>query len=530
MRLLFLAIAFLCCQLSHGKIIIRGKINDYDGKTVVYYRPTLEGIFTPYWFEIKPTGNGTFKIEFENEGYGNTTVSYKKVRYRFFHDSNSEISVELNDIDMRTRRRIPGNEIFLFCDSLKQAATVSIRGDHEAINKFYNRNLRSTYYTTRMVDGNYYSDLIAKTANPASAMYSLDSLKQREIDQIDQLPIGLNAENPAPDILEKEIRSFLKNEVNTFYGSIFLNAMFLKRTDQIVATRIDSTKNHNYYNRDWELLIERFINEAKTNSKSVANSADYLDFMGSLIYTIENYRRYEFPQNPAKSLDEMAADKMVNYNTTLFPDAKTRFAHELDEMHVHVNNQLFYSPALLHSIYAIQAKRGPSAHFDYFKPKVEKLRTYLETSKEDFRGAKIIHANYSTFQSLVKRFEGKPLLIDIWATWCHPCVDEFKYKGIVQPFIDADEIEILYISIDKQVWQDRWRQSIKINELQGNHFRADEEFIKDMWNVIGDFEGSIPRYVLIDKYGKLFKSTAARPSAGDALTKELEAIVAASQQ
>lgn len=71
----------------------------------------------------------------------------------------------------------------------------------------------------------------------------------------------------------------------------------------------------------------------------------------------------------------------------------------------------------------------------------------------------------------------------------------------------------------------RWRQSIKINQLAGNHFRADTEFIKDMWEVIGDEKGVIPRYVLIDKEGKIFKSTAARPGNGSELVQEIESLI-----
>lgn len=109
--------------------------------------------------------------------------------------------------------------------------------------------------------------------------------------------------------------------------------------------------------------------------------------------------------------------------------------------------------------------------------------------------------------------------------WCHPCIEDFKYKDSIQPFIDSKQIEILYISIDKAQWRDRWRQSIKINGLAGNHFRADEEFIRDMWDVLGDFKGAIPRYVLIDKQGSIYKRTASRPSDGSRLTGEIQALI-----
>lgn len=48
-----------------------------------------------------------------------------------------------------------------------------------------------------------------------------------------------------------------------------------------------------------------------------------------------------------------------------------------------------------------------------------------------------------------------------------------------------------------------------------------------MWNVIGDFKGAIPRYLLIDKEGKIFKSTAARPSEGNELVQQIESLITA---
>jgi thiol-disulfide isomerase/thioredoxin len=146
--------------------------------------------------------------------------------------------------------------------------------------------------------------------------------------------------------------------------------------------------------------------------------------------------------------------------------------------------KLFYSPALLHAVYDLQAKYPRSANLEFYKPQIEKLKASLEAGKKTFDAGRIIEANYSSFNNLLKRFEGKNLLVDVWATWCHPCIEDFKYKDKIQHFIDSGRIEILYISIDKPEWDDRWRQSIKINQLAGHHYRASTKFILDMWEVI----------------------------------------------
>lgn len=69
---IFLIVSFV--HSANGKVAIRGKILNYDGKSVVYYHPTIEGVFTPYWKEVKPSASGTFLIEFENKGIGTKVV------------------------------------------------------------------------------------------------------------------------------------------------------------------------------------------------------------------------------------------------------------------------------------------------------------------------------------------------------------------------------------------------------------------------------------------------------------------------
>jgi thiol-disulfide isomerase/thioredoxin len=508
-----------------GTVSIKGKIIGYDGKSIVYYHPTIEGIYTPYWKEIKPSSNGTFKIEFENQGYGNTKISYKNSYYRFFHDTDSKIYFEIKELKGGTKRRIPGNKIFVFADSLKQLSTIRIAGDYDAINKFYNRNMRSSYATTHLVDGTYYSDLIYKTKSLITALAVLDSLKKIEIDQIDKIPIAIDRENKSDEDREKEIKKFLINEVHAFYGAVFLNGMFLKRKDQVIKKLTDSTSNPNVYNPDWEVLVERLIEQAKADLDVIPNSPDYVDFMQAMAYAQESYKQYDFPQNPSMSLDEMVMQRLFNYDTTLFHDRKARFAYELAGLQLYLNDQLFYSPALLHAVYDLQSKHPGSIHFEFYNDRIDKLKYSLEKSKEDFRGAKIIHAKFDSFGELLNRFAGKNVLIDIWATWCHPCIEEFSHKTMIQTFMESDKLDVLYISIDKPEWADRWKQSIRINELQGSHFRADRAFITDMWNVIGDFKGAIPRYVLVDKAGKIFRSTAARPSEGNKLMNQIEELI-----
>jgi thiol-disulfide isomerase/thioredoxin len=519
---LFILLAIMSAN-AFGKVVIRGKIRNYDGKSSVYYQPTIEGIYTPYWKEVKPTTTGVFIIEFENTGIGTTIVGYKGIRYRFLIETDTKIYFEFDQRVIDYSKIKPGIDRFVFADSLKRVATLQISGDFDKINQFYNQNLRTSYTTTRSVNGNYYSKLLYAADTPGQVLHLVDSLATIELNQINSLARQLDPENPSVQRSQNEIRSFLTKEVYAFYGSVLLNSMFLKRKEHVTALRKDSSANPDIYNRNWEELIENLAVESK-NMPAQTASPDYNDFVESLANTLKGYRQYEFPQYSV-TLDDVVIDLLFKYDTILISDPKSRYAYELSGLQRFLNDQLFYSPALLHAVYDLQRKYPKSAHLEFYKPQIEKLEANLETSQREFGNGKIISSNYTSLKDLLKRFEGKNVLIDIWATWCHPCIEDFKYKSSIQPFRDSLQLEVLYISIDKPEWDDRWRQSIKINQLEGHHFRANNKFINDMWSTIGDLQGAIPRYVLIDKNGSIFKSTATRPSAGNALSSEIAELV-----
>lgn len=528
-KLALLPCLLLICLTSSAKVSFTGKIVGYEGKSKVSWQGTVDGILPPYSNELKPSSNGSFKFEFECNGLGVIILYYRGMTYRFLHDNNSTLYLEIREpIFKKSTGRIPGEKIFKYRDSLKQANTVRISGNYEAVNQFYNRNLRSSYFTTQMVDGNPYSQMIREAGSAERAMIIIDSLTQNELRQIDLLPGNLNHENPAPEANDKDVRSYLTNEVQAFYAAVFLNGMFLKRRDQYIKMTTDSLGNHDLYNRSWEVMVERIRIQAD-DLKPLPNSPDYLDFTESMAYAQASYQQYNFPQTTYSLDDDMIA-RLFKYDTTLFRDKKTREAYELKGLQRFLNDQLFYSPALLHSAYDLQNKYPNSSIIKYLEPKIDNLKIKLEVASHEGSKGKIIDANYKTFNSLLKRFEGKNIFIDVWATWCHPCVEEFKHKSVVQPFMDRDDIEVLYISIDKPEWEDRWRQSIKINDLEGYHFRAEQAFIMDMWNSIKGYEGAIPRYILINRKGELFKNTASRPSDGEKLTKEIEELVMLNKQ
>lgn len=104
---------------------------------------------------------------------------------------------------------------------------------------------------------------------------------------------------------------------------------------------------------------------------------------------------------------------------------------------------------------------------------------------------------------------GKYIYIEVWASWCSPCRNELDYfQRLAKEYKDR-RISFVGISLDENYEQ--WQSFVKRKKIQGIQLFAgkDASFSKDY--VIN----TIPRFILIDKNGKIVDSKIVRPSSKD---------------
>ena len=130
--------------------------------------------------------------------------------------------------------------------------------------------------------------------------------------------------------------------------------------------------------------------------------------------------------------------------------------------------------------------------------------------------------NYENFKggtTSLSDLKGKYVYVDVWATWCGPCIAEIpSIKKLEEQYKDKN-IQFVSISIDDAmrsgggdaaVAKNKWRTMVEEESLVGLQLFSDKnwesDFIKN-YNIQG-----IPRFILIDPNGNVVDANAPRPS------------------
>jgi thiol-disulfide isomerase/thioredoxin len=266
-----------------------------------------------------------------------------------------------------------------------------------------------------------------------------------------------------------------------------------------LATLNNYQSYHGYYIEDRSFEpSENFLNELK--GLKLENETDFLFSM--------NYRALVSAILRSKSDDLVAKDSIKSdlaYLTTI-----VGIKNEV------IKNKLLYDDAK----YGITYTDDLEAYYLLFS----KNSTNEENNKK-------ITKDYNNLKSLAKGnpspsftayednaggtksledLKGKYVYIDVWATWCGPCIAEIPSLKKVEKAFHGKNIQFLSISIDTDKDHDKWKKMIIDKELSGMQLMADNNWESQF---VADFMiKGIPRFILIDPNGNILDANAPRPS------------------
>ncbi|TKC09641.1 TlpA family protein disulfide reductase [Pedobacter frigoris] len=101
--------------------------------------------------------------------------------------------------------------------------------------------------------------------------------------------------------------------------------------------------------------------------------------------------------------------------------------------------------------------------------------------------------------------KGKVLYVDLWATWCGPCMQEMPhYEKLKEKYKDNPNVAFVSLSIDDG--EELWKKSVSARSADGYQWLINRSKL-DAYNIVG-----IPRTLLIDKDFKIVDMNAPMPS------------------
>lgn len=120
----------------------------------------------------------------------------------------------------------------------------------------------------------------------------------------------------------------------------------------------------------------------------------------------------------------------------------------------------------------------------------------------------------------LSELKGKVVYIDFWASWCGPCIAQFKHTKKIKEHFAGKDVVFVYVSIDEDA--DAWEKAKEKYELSGLHTRVDgwKADVAEVYGVRG-----IPAYFLVDREGKFAAEDTPRPSNSEKLIEAIEALL-----
>ncbi len=183
---------------------------------------------------------------------------------------------------------------------------------------------------------------------------------------------------------------------------------------------------------------------------------------------------------------KMSIDSLEIYFTRLAASVKSSgVGHDV----------LFYIYPLTNDTEFRNANPLVSAEFNH---RLSQIKLIYDLSLPDTSG-KIIH---------LSEFKGKYILIDFWASWCKPCIENIPaFNQLIRQF-NRDSIRFISISLDMDF--KTWKHSLLTHHLEGLQLSdlkgftsISAIFCKVLW---------VPKYVVIDRAGRIINYDAPQPS------------------
>ncbi len=468
----------ISCQKAKKEVIVKGKFI-YEIPQEIKYSIPINGIC-----------NGFFQASEEVDSVGNFEL-------RLSIESPSFLQIITKGIIGQLIVE-PGEEYLITIDLNKDENQFNIECKNTEVQFEYQKLVSPEHPQFGAMDILNYPNSVVK--NKIDSMYNI------EVDRFNEL---LNN-----GILTKELCDLITFDRALYYSCVQGQIAMIKRFDVV---RKNHGANTDSINQMWNDALSRI----PLNSNNLLKSK-------WAYYYLENYLMYqEYTAKDFKFDNRSKARKQGNIHTYLLGISKEYLDSDILEFYTasYILSKAWqnkFEKELINLFDKFKIDFPNSNYSKYLEPKIEKIIAFHKKAEQDFNKEIQFLNNYENLNSLdecLQPFKGKKVYVDIWSTSCGYCKKEFEFNSDLKKLLKAQNIEILYISKDRDREDQRWKDMIKYYDLTGNHVRANKKLSEDLRNILGRY--GIPRYLIIDENGEIINNDAKRPSEIKELEKQL---------
>ncbi len=94
-------------------------------------------------------------------------------------------------------------------------------------------------------------------------------------------------------------------------------------------------------------------------------------------------------------------------------------------------------------------------------------------------------------------------LVNIWATWCDPCREEFPFILAMREKYKSRGLQVVFVSADFSSQRSEAFQFLKSNHVNFQTFHKNEEDLKFIETLYPQWSGAIPASLIFNQSGKL---------------------------
>ncbi|MBO9562804.1 MAG: redoxin family protein [Niastella sp.] len=124
-----------------------------------------------------------------------------------------------------------------------------------------------------------------------------------------------------------------------------------------------------------------------------------------------------------------------------------------------------------------------------------------------------------TLKDVLASYQGQPVYIDLWASWCIPCREDIAKSAAAKQYLTEKNVQYLYFSTDKDVTA--WKKAAVQDSITTRQYVFVSNTTASLFSFLN--HEFIPRYLLLDKSHKVKATYAPRPT--PPFLNELKALV-----